>query len=72
MSVQHNRSFKKEKHVLVEHDRKLPLLISGKFSATFTQKDAENQWQKITIILNSIGKGENNWKMWRKVSYIVH
>lgn len=58
MSVQHNRSFKKEKHVLVEHDRKLPLLISGKFSATFTQKDAENQWQKITIILNSMGKGE--------------
>jgi hypothetical protein len=33
-------------------------MVSGKFSASFTQKDAEREWKKISNTLNSMGGAE--------------
>jgi hypothetical protein len=57
----------KQKKILVENVKQLPSLVSGKFSASFTQKDAEREWKKISDTLNSMGGAEKEWKMWRKV-----
>ncbi|KAJ3621290.1 hypothetical protein MTP99_003442 [Tenebrio molitor] len=57
----------KQKKIFVENVKQLPSLVSGKFSASFTQKDAEREWKKISNTLNSMGGAEKEWKMWRKI-----
>lgn len=44
------------------------LLVSGKFSATFTKKEAQRQWQEISNKLNDIPGARKTWIQWRKVS----
>ncbi|CAG9833175.1 unnamed protein product [Diabrotica balteata] len=56
-----------QKRLLLEFIKKNPLLLSGKFSNSFSQKDAQNQWNQIANVLNSCGDGANkDWKAWRK------
>ncbi|XP_031334650.1 uncharacterized protein LOC116164596 [Photinus pyralis] len=56
-----------QKKMLIEYLKKHPQLVSGKFTSTFTYKNAESQWQEISNILNSIpGGSTKNWKSWRK------
>lgn len=57
-----------QKTLLLEFMEKNPRLISGKFSADFTYKDATILWEKLTHILNSCNGVNKEWKSWRKVS----
>ncbi|KAK4887353.1 hypothetical protein RN001_003624 [Aquatica leii] len=52
--------------MLVEYMKSKPQLISGKFSSSFTYKDAENEWQLKADSLNSMPEGQKDWKGWRK------
>ncbi|KAK5638499.1 hypothetical protein RI129_012794 [Pyrocoelia pectoralis] len=47
---------------------KYPNLINGRFSATFTKKDGQNQWHEIASILNAIPGSKKDWIHWRKNS----
>lgn len=59
-----------QKKMLVEYLKKHPELLSGKFTNTFTLKDAVRKWQEITEILNSVPGARKEWKSWRKVCNI--
>lgn len=52
---------------LLEADEELR---SGKFSATYTKKEAEIRWRQIADELNSIPGSMKTWIEWRKVSNI--
>ncbi|GBP24912.1 hypothetical protein EVAR_12576_1 [Eumeta japonica] len=41
-------------------------LRSGKFSSTFTTKEAYQKWQEIEMLLNNMLEAKKPWKMWRK------
>jgi hypothetical protein len=54
----------------VEFIKKNPQIIASKFSNSFTQKNAEAEWKKITQNLNSVPNGAiKEWSQWRKVLY---
>uniref|UniRef100_A0A6P7GML2 Regulatory protein zeste n=1 Tax=Diabrotica virgifera virgifera TaxID=50390 RepID=A0A6P7GML2_DIAVI len=56
-----------QKRLLMEFIKKNPILLIAKFSNSFTQKDAQSQWNQIANVLNSCGDGANkDWKPWRK------
>nr|XP_012235043.1 PREDICTED: uncharacterized protein LOC105679549 isoform X1 [Linepithema humile] len=55
-----------QKTLLLQFMEENPRLISGKFFADFTYKDATILWQKITNILNSCNGVSKDWKSWRK------
>ncbi|KAJ8964899.1 hypothetical protein NQ314_004538, partial [Rhamnusium bicolor] len=38
----------------------------GKFTNSYTYKDAEKDWTELATILNSIPGANKNWKQWRK------
>lgn len=61
-----------QKTLLLQFMEKHPCLMSGKFSADFTYKDATILWQKLTNILNSCNGVSKDWKSWRKVYIGVH
>jgi hypothetical protein len=64
------RPSEKQKKALVEFIKKNPQIIASKFSNSFTQKDAEAEWKKITDNLNSVPNGAiKEWSQWRKVLY---
>lgn len=49
--------------------KKNPELKSGKFSATFTAKDAQKIWMELVEELHKIpNRAVKEWKQWRKVS----
>lgn len=56
-----------QKTLLLQFMEKNPYLMSGKFAADFTYKDASILWQKLTDILNSCNGVSKDWKSWRKV-----
>ncbi|CAH0562973.1 unnamed protein product [Brassicogethes aeneus] len=55
-----------QKTTLIEFLKNNPLLISGKFSNSFTFKDATAKWVEITEVLNSIPGAIKDWRNWRK------
>ncbi|KAK5638573.1 hypothetical protein RI129_012868 [Pyrocoelia pectoralis] len=55
-----------QKNTLMELMDKYPNLINGRFSATFTKKDGQNQWHEIASILNAIPGAKKDWIHWRK------
>ncbi|KAK4878491.1 hypothetical protein RN001_010997 [Aquatica leii] len=55
-----------QKNALVEILKNKPNLISGKFSATFSKKNAQIEWQEIATVLNSIPGAKKDWMQWRK------
>lgn len=58
-----------QKEALIEFMKQNPELKSGKFSATFTLKEAQKAWLRLTEELHKIPNGAvKDWKQWRKVS----
>ncbi|KAI4468210.1 hypothetical protein MML48_2g00011686 [Holotrichia oblita] len=55
-----------QKSALIEYLKINNNLISGKFSNTFTQKDAEEKWKYLADLLNSMPGIVKDWKNWRK------
>ncbi|KYN19190.1 hypothetical protein ALC57_08480 [Trachymyrmex cornetzi] len=45
---------------------KHPELQSGKFSATFTYKNAQKLWEEVTAQLHQIPGAVKEWNKWRK------
>ncbi|KAF5270829.1 hypothetical protein FQR65_LT17784 [Abscondita terminalis] len=43
-----------------------PQLVSGKFTSTFTYKQAQALWHELTNILNAIPGAHKTWIQWRK------
>lgn len=57
-----------QKQLLVEAVKRYDQLQTGKFTATFTQKRAQELWEEIAIQLNGVVGGSiKDWKQWRKV-----
>nr|CAI5851291.1 unnamed protein product [Callosobruchus analis] len=53
--------------MLVDFVQNHPELLSGKFTAKFTKKRAQQLWEEIMNKLNAIPGGSNkNWLQWRK------
>lgn len=48
--------------------RRNPQLVSGKFTNTYTFKDATKECQEIAQLLNSMPGAQKDWKGWRKVN----
>lgn len=62
-----------QRKAMVEFLERNSNLVKGKFSASFTQKDAQHLWENLAQILNSIPTGSRkDWKQWRKVSTITY
>lgn len=58
-----------QKEALLEYMKENVQLQSGKFSATFTAKDAAKMWMTLAEELHKIPNGAmKDWKQWRKVS----
>lgn len=58
-----------QKEMLLEFMKQHPELRSGKFSATFTAKDAQKLWIALAEELHKISNAAiKEWKQWRKVS----
>ncbi|CAH2088726.1 unnamed protein product [Euphydryas editha] len=55
-----------QKHKLLDLLSSKPQLRSGKFSITFSHKDAQKEWEEIARVLNSIPGANKDWKAWRK------
>ncbi|XP_018363951.1 PREDICTED: myb-related transcription factor, partner of profilin-like isoform X1 [Trachymyrmex cornetzi] len=55
-----------QKNVLIEFMTKHPELQSGKFSATFTYKNAQKLWEEVTAQLHQIPGAVKEWNKWRK------
>lgn len=58
-----------QKQALLEFMQRNVQLQSGKFSATFTAKDASKLWIALADDLHKIPNGAvKEWKQWRKVN----
>jgi hypothetical protein len=69
MEVQNRSRYSAEqKATLIELLKNEAQLITGKFSATYTFKDAKKKWEEISSTLNSIPGAKKEWKQWRKAS----
>ncbi|CAH2101935.1 unnamed protein product [Euphydryas editha] len=55
-----------QKHKLLDLLSSKPQLRSGKFSITFSHKDAQKEWEEIARVLNAIPGANKDWKAWRK------
>jgi hypothetical protein len=61
-----------QKETLVEFMKQNPELKSGKFSATFTIKEAQKTWIRLAEELHKIPNGAvKDWKQWRKVCKVL-
>lgn len=58
---------KAQKEMLIELLKKDSQLISGKFTSTFTFKDARNRWIAIADTLNAIPGCVKDWSQWKRV-----
>ncbi|XP_029340910.1 uncharacterized protein LOC107884895 [Acyrthosiphon pisum] len=58
---------KTQKEMLIQLLTKDPQLISGKFTSTFTFKDARNRWIEIADTLNAIPGCVKDWSQWKRV-----
>lgn len=57
-----------QKRLMVEYVQKYPNLAKQKFSNDFTFKNAQQHWENLSQILNSVpGGSKKNWMQWRKV-----
>lgn len=56
-----------QKGILRDFVNKYPKLISKKFGLSFTTKDAETLWKKISKLLNKTVGSTRSWEEWRKV-----
>lgn len=65
-----NRPTKGQMKMLVELLGLNPALMSGKFTATFTQKIAKKMWEEIAWELNALPGADKPWDKWKKVIYI--
>lgn len=70
-NIRGGKASDKQKTMLVEFLKKNSQLISGNFTNSFTYKDAEQKWQDVANILNSIPGARKEWKAWRKVKQLV-
>eukprot|EP00102_Acyrthosiphon_pisum_P026237 XP_016663447.1 PREDICTED: uncharacterized protein LOC107884895 [Acyrthosiphon pisum] len=52
--------------MLIQLLTKDPQLISGKFTSTFTFKDARNRWIEIADTLNAIPGCVKDWSQWKR------
>lgn len=57
-----------QKEKLIECLKKDPQLISGKFSKSFSFKDARNRWTIIANTLNALPSCSKDWSQWKRVS----
>ncbi|XP_066600869.1 uncharacterized protein [Prorops nasuta] len=55
-----------ERTLLIEYLKKHPQLLKGKFTSSYTLKDAISLWTEITGILNAVNGAKKDWKGWRK------
>lgn len=59
---------KTQKNILIDFMKNHENLQSGKFSNNFTYRKAQQLWQEVTIMLNSVAGGASkDWKKWRRV-----
>lgn len=58
---------KTQKEMLIQLLTKDSQLISGKFTSTFTFKDARNRWIEIADTLNAIPGCVKDWSQWKRV-----
>ncbi|KAF2886019.1 hypothetical protein ILUMI_20154 [Ignelater luminosus] len=61
------RNISKQKTILSEYIEANSKLVSGRFSASFTFKDAQLKWEQLVATLNAIPGAQKDWKKWRKV-----
>lgn len=62
---------KAQKEALIDFMAQHPNLRSGRFTATFSFKDAKNLWHQLAEVLNAIpGGSQKDWSQWRKVNII--
>jgi len=57
-----------QKELLIELLSNETELLSGKFSASFTVKDAQHRWNTIATKLHEMPGAQKTWKQWRKVN----
>ncbi|CAI6367430.1 unnamed protein product [Macrosiphum euphorbiae] len=57
---------KTQKEMLIQLLTKDSQLISGKFTSTFTFKDASNRWIEIADTLNAIPGCVKDWSQWKR------
>ncbi|KAF2901645.1 hypothetical protein ILUMI_04540 [Ignelater luminosus] len=57
---------RQQKTVLIEYIEANSELVSGRFSASFTFKDAQLKWEQLAATLNAIPGAQKDWKKWRK------
>lgn len=57
-----------QKQLMLEFCESYPKLLTGKFTPSFTVKDAQQIWQNMAVALNAVSTGpEKSWRQWRKV-----
>lgn len=62
-----------QKEALVEFMKQNDKLKLGKFSASFTAKDAQKLWMTLAEDLHKIPNGAvKDWKQWRKVKKDIY
>lgn len=61
-----------QRTLLIDLPKSNEQLLSGKFSPSFTMKDATSRWQQIAEKLNSIPGTNRDCKSWKKVIMFVH
>ncbi|CAH1107482.1 unnamed protein product [Psylliodes chrysocephalus] len=70
MAVEEKKSYctqsQKETLINLMREKENEPILSGKFSATFTFKDARSKRQNIASILNSAPGASKDWKLWKK------
>lgn len=57
-----------QKKSLIELLKGKEQLISGRFSSTFSKKQAQQEWEAIGDVMNAIPGAKKHWTQWRRVS----
>lgn len=58
---------KEQKQILINYIEQHPELKSGKFTQSFTVKEGQSLWLKVTGQLNAAPGAQKTWQKWRKV-----
>lgn len=57
-----------QKRILLEYIKGHPNLQTQKFTKDFTFKKAQQLWEELALLLNSVAGGpKKTWMQWRKV-----